>query len=116
MLSPRSPRSPSASDLSRALGLTPTPAWPPTGVILDALVALKIRLDGDRLTTAWRLATVWSQRWTWETRYHEAAARGLALALASGDDAAAARAALWFVDEAAAMDAAIARLAGEVRS
>jgi len=46
----------------------------------------------------------------------EAAARGLALALASGDDAAAARAALWFVDESAAMDAALARLAGEVRS
>lgn len=110
------PRAISDERLSRALGLTPSPAWPPTGVILDALVALKIRLDGDRITTSWRLATVWSRRWEWPTRYHEAAARGLALALASGDDAAAARAAMWFVDESAAMDAALARLAGEVRS
>ena len=107
------PRSPSVADLSRALGLPTTPAeWRPTGVVLDALVELKVRCDGDRLTTAWRLATFWSRKWTWETRYHEAAARGLATALASGDDAAAERAALWFVDESAAMDAAIARIGG----
>ena len=105
------PRSPSIADLSRALGLPTTPAeWRPTGVVLEALVELKVRCDGDRLTTAWRLATVWSRKWTWETRYHEAAARGLATALASGDDAAAARAALWFVDEDAAMRAVLAEL------
>lgn len=105
------PRSPSVADLSRALGLPTTPAeWRPTGVVLDALIELKVRCDGDRLTTAWRLATVWSQRWTWESTYLEAAARGLATALASGDDAAAARAALWFVDEDAAMCAVIAEI------
>lgn len=105
------PRSPSVADLSRALGLPTTPAeWRPTGVVLDALVELKVRCDGDRLTTAWRLATVWSQRWTWESTYLEAAARGLATALASGDDDAAERAALWFVDEGAAMTRVIAEL------
>ena len=108
------PRSPSAADLSRALGLTsaPTaPAWPPTGVVRDALVTLKIRLDGDRLTTAWRLATLYAHRWTLSV-YEEAAWRTLAIALASGDDAAAERAALWIVDPDAAMDAAIARIGG----
>lgn len=106
------PRAPSLADLSHALGLAQALEWPPSGVVLDALVELKIRLDGDRLTTAWRLATVWSQRWTWESSYHEAAARGLALALASGDDVAAKRCALWFVDEGAAMDAALAAARG----
>lgn len=105
------PRSPSVADISRALGLPTAPAeWRPTGVVRDALIELKVRCDGDRLTTAWRLATVWSQRWTWESTYLEAAARGLATALASGDDAAAARAALWFVDEGAAMTQVIAEL------
>jgi hypothetical protein len=72
------PRSPSVADISRALGLPTTPAeWRPTGVVLDALVELKVRCDGDRLTTAWRLATFWSRKWSWESTYHEAAARGL---------------------------------------
>ena len=105
------PRSPSIADLSRALGLPTTPAeWRPTGVVLDALVELKVRCDGDRLTTAWRLATFWSRKLFWPSTYHEAAARGLATALASGDDAAAERAALWFVDEDAAMRAVLAEL------
>lgn len=81
-----------------------------TPLVVEALTELKVRCDGDALTTAWRLATVWSRRWTWPDMYTEAAVRGLAVALASGDTALAARCARMIVDPAGAMDALAADL------
>jgi hypothetical protein len=76
--------------------------------VVEALTELKVRCDGDALTTAWRLAIVWSRTNLWPDTYTEAAVRGMALSLAVGDIAAADRVAQWITDPDAAMDAVLA--------
>ncbi len=68
----------------------PAPAkWRPEGLVRDALVRLKVRCDGSRHETAWRCAVLWCQQWGFPGERFMYAWQTLALALDSGDDAAA---------------------------
>ena len=79
--------------------------------VLQALRALGVTLApaDDARTAGWRLAVAIAPRssWEWSDTYTRAAAHGLARALDAEDLAEAARCALWMVDPAAAMDAAV---------
>ena len=80
-------------------------------LVLEALRILRAPTVAgeDARTAGWRLAVVIVPlgRSSWQDRYTDAAAHGLALALDTGDTAEATRWALWIVRPADAMDTAL---------
>lgn len=88
----------------------PTAPWRPDGLVRDALIHLRVRCDGTRTETAWRLAALWSRTWTFESTYVFHAWQALAIALEAGDDVAAEDAARWIADPGEAMRRAVAAL------
>lgn len=77
--------------------------------VTEALRELRAALvDGDDQATGWMLALGFHRDLV--DSYETAALRGLAVALAAGDEARALRAARWFTAPGAAMDAAQAQV------